>query len=483
MMPNLKNTILDGNPIVSDCLGYCAALVGATYGPRGKFVILTDGKKSVTTKDGVSVLRALNFDNPTESGVLEVIRGAALDTLEKAGDGTTSTIILANLIYARFKQDDFMDKDRIIKDILANIQLKSKSISIGDKEIYDVALTSVAGDVALARAVTDAFEYAQKNNLKTVIAVQNNGGDTFCKTGDSMSFSANVIDTAFYNSAKSVDMSDCKIVVASSEISGESEIVQLVETCIRSDIKDLVILAPKFAMNALAALSMNHRRVINIFPAVVDGGDATKTKLSLESVAVSTGASFIGVESGVSLGDVDCKKMGSLSKFSVRGKNISIEVKPLDDHKKKKISDLKKSHIETLSRAGTDEEREMIKYLISILDKTVVKIMIGGSSHNSVVERKDRADDCINSIELALAGGVVLGGGEAYRLMADNVNVKTDISSAGDGLYKMLGGVSNNALDPTIVVKTVVAQAIDLAFMLGNTASIVVSDTRGETYE
>ena len=479
MMPNLKNTVLLGGSIISDCLEYCSALVGSTYGPKGRFVILTDGNKSVTTKDGVSVLRALSFDTPTESGVLEVIRDAALDTLDKAGDGTTSTVILASLIYQKFKQEDFMDKDRIIKDILSNIQSLSKSISIGDKEVYQVALTAVAGDTKLARAVTDAFEYAQNNKLKTVIAVPNNGGDTFCEIGDSMSFSANVIDTSFYDNAKSVDMKDCKIVVASSEISGESEIVQLVETCLKEDIKDLIVLAPKFAMNALAALSMNHRRVINIFPAVIDGGDAVKTKLALESVAVSTGASFIGVESGISLGDVTGTQMGSLASFSVRGRNVSIEVEPLSDLKNKRISDLKESHIGTLSMAGTDEEREMIKYLISILDKTVVKIMIGGSSANSTIERKDRADDCINAIELALVGGVMPGGGEAYRNMSGGVLAETDLHHAGDSLYRMLGGSSGQALDPTIVVKTVITQAVDLAFMLGNTASIVVSNKKG----
>ncbi len=479
-MSTLNHTVLDGKVIVAATLGYCSALVGATYGPKGKFVILTDGRKSVTTKDGVSVLRALSFDSQTESGVLEVIRDAALDTLEKAGDGTTSTIILANLIYGSFVQEDFMNKDKIVKDILKNIQSSSKNVAIGDEEIYRVALTSVAGDIHLARAVVDAYEYAQENNLKTVIAVPNNGGATFCEVGDSMSFSANVIDTIFYDNGKNTDMKNCKLVVASSEVSGESEIVQLVETCIENDVKDLVILAPKFAMNALAALSMNHKRVINIFPAVVDGGDAIKTKLSLESVAVSTGSSLVGVESGISIGDVSYGNMGSLSSFSAKGRNVSMEVDEIADEKKKAIADLKSSHIDTLSRAGTDEEREMIKYLIAILDKTVVKIMIGGSSDNSVIERKDRADDCINAIELALVGGVVLGGGEAYRSMAKGTTTETDIYAAGDGLYRMLGGSSNEALDPTIVVKTVVTQAIDLAFMLGNTASIVVSNRNGE---
>ena len=478
-MSTLNATALDGKVIVAAVLEYCASLVGATYGPRGRFVILTDGNKSVTTKDGVSVLRALSFDSYTESGVLEVIRDAALDTLEKAGDGTTSTIVLANLIYKTFDQTEFMDKDRITRDILKNIQESSKKVSIGDKEIYKVALTAVAGDVELATAVTDAFKHAQEHNLKTVIAVPNNGGDTVCEIGDSMSFSANVIDTVFYDNAKNVDMENCKIVVASSEISGESEIVQLVETCIANEVNNIVILAPKFAMNALAALSMNHRRVVNIFPAVIDGGDAVKTKLALESVAVSTGAEFIGLESGLSLGDASIGSMGSLSSFSARGKNVTIEVEPLGDYKKKKISDLKKSHIETLSRAGTDEEREMIKYLISILDKTVVKIMIGGSSANSIIERKDRADDCINAIELALTGGVVQGGGEAYRSMAKDVQSKADLHTAGDNLFRMLGGSAGQALDPTIVVKTVVTQAIDLAFMLGNTASIVVSNKKG----
>ncbi len=472
---NHDSTMLDGSTAVSAVLGFCASLVGATYGPKGKFVILTDGQKSVTTKDGVSVLRALSFDTYAERGVLEVVRGAALDTLEKAGDGTTSTVVLANLIYKTFQQEDFMHKEEITNAILTNIRSKSKKISIGDNEILKVAYTAVAGDIKLARAVTDAFEYAQENDLGTVIAVPNGSGDTFCDIGNSMAFSANVIDTTFYDNGKTANMKDCMLIVSSSEVSGESDIVQLIESCIRNNIKDIVILAPKFAMNALAALSMNHRRTINIFPAVIDGGDAVKTKLALEAVAVSTGALLIGVESGVSVGDVLPGEMGSLSAFSAKGKNVSMEVKDLSDEKQSLIDDLRLSHMGTLSSAGTDEEREMIKYLIAILDKTVVRIMIGGASDNAITERKDRADDCINAIELALAGGVVSGGGEAYRGMAQGIKSKTDFYKAGDELFRMLGGMSGDALDPTIVVETVVTQAIDLAFMLGNTASIVVS--------
>jgi hypothetical protein len=161
--------------------------------------------------------------------------------------------------------------------------------------------------------------------------------------------------------------------------------------------------------------------------------------------------------------------------------NKTVTITGRDSSVASEITELALHHEYKLRSVKTDEERDMLKMLISILKKRMISVVVGGNTISSITERKDRADDCINSVELALLGGVVPGGGAAYTGMGSGCGCSTDIESAVEKVSLLINGGNSSGsnqktLDPTIVATIVAEQAIELAFTLGMTKSVVLSN-------
>jgi chaperonin GroEL len=205
--------------------------------------------------------------------------------------------------------------------------------------------------------------------------------------------------------------------------------------------------------------------------------------MAIKVVATALGAEIIGENNGIRVADVKIEHMGTIEKFHIGGNKVTISGTNSCD---KKIQELLDHLKPGLRFADSDQERDMIKSLISILKKKVVKVIVGGSAKGSTKERQDRANDCVNAIELALAGGIVPGAGEAYVAMSNGVKSHTDLHSAGRAVSDMLDMSSEGGgfkpLDPAIVIEVVAEQAIDLAYMLGMTNTIVIKKKK-ESYE
>ena len=476
----IKSTGPKSSNTVKEVMNQVSSIVESTYGPFGGFVILSDGEKSVITKDGVSVVRSLVATEPAEMAIIDVIKEAANNTLAKAGDGTTTTIVMASKILSVFHKTDFLNKDNILKKIKENIKSKSKQIDVNSNDLIVVAETATAGDKELSSVIVDAFIEAQKNGISGVIAEPKIGSNTKLEVVDGISFTANMIDNIFYDNhdLKTKELKDVNVLVSSSEISGEDGIVELITTCVNNGIEKIVLIAPSFAMTSLSALSINHKVSIDVTAMVINGGNFVNTKMAIDTFAESIGAFVIGEESGVEIGDVKIDMMPKVEKFSVTGKSVVIS--GYDNGDKVKISQLVNNYTSKLRIVSSDEERDMFKSLISILKKKMIKVIVGGNTVNSITEKKDRADDCINSVELALKGGVVPGSGSAYVNMASGTGCRTDIDGAVDKVFILINGGNVNGssdytLDPTIVAETVAEQAIELAFILGMTNSVVLT--------
>ncbi len=476
----IKTTGPNSTEFVTNVMQQVSSLVEVTYGPYGGFVVLSNGETSLTTKDGVSVIRALVATDQLEQAVINVIREAALNTLAKAGDGTTTTVVLASKILASFHKSDYMHKHHIIQTAKNNIRKKSMAIDINSKELDVVAMTSTAGDKELSDTIVAAFKMAESDGISGVIAEPRIGGETSVEVVRGINFIGNVIDLAFYDNKDSRTRvsKDCHIIFSTSEISGEDDIVELITTCINNDIKDVVIIAPSFAMTALSALSINHGVSINLLPVAIDGGDAAKTKMAIEAISASVNGTIIGESSGVDICDIDVDMLARVGKVSVLGKSITItgEEKSNDSE----VHQLVDYYQGKMRSVASDEERDMFKTLLSILKKKLIKVIIGGNTINAITERKDRADDCINSVELALKGGVVPGAGAAYTNMASGSSCRSNIDGAVEQLSIIVNGGSIvgsqvSTLDPTIVAETVAEQAIELAFILGMTKAVVLT--------
>jgi chaperonin GroEL len=470
----IQTTGPNSGDFVRTVMDSVASIVSMTYGPDGGFVILSNGSDSAATKDGVSVVRALVANSDTENAVISIIREAALNTLKKVGDGTSSTIILANEILKRFSSADFMKKDEIIPAILNNIKKNSIEVEAGSDIFTDVALTATAGDRELSDAIVAAFLESGDNSFSITPEIRL-GDEVHSESATGIVFTANIIDLAFLDDAgngKKV-VTDGRVVVSNSDIDGEENIVSLITTCLENDIHDLIIIAPSFSMTALSSMAVNHGATINITPLVVSSSGDISSRIVFDTIGAAIGATVIGEDSGVSIEDVTPESMALVEHFSLSGKKVIISGR--DSSTENKISEMKTYLTRLVETAESDEEKNAYKILISIINKKIVKVVIGGNSLSAAIERRDRADDCINSLETALSGGVVLGGGRGYTGMADGVGCETDINSAVDELRRLLpSGARNRTYDPTAVAMTVAEQAIELAFTLGMTRSVVI---------
>ena len=476
----IKSSGPNSSEFVKGIMNQVSSLVETTYGPFGGFVVLSNGETSVVTKDGVSVIRALVSENKLEQAVIKVIQEAAQNTLSKAGDGTTTTIVMANKILEYFHQSDYMRKDTILATIKKNIRKKSIPVDIESDKLKTVALTATAGDDELSSVVIEAFAEAKENGISGVIAEPRIGDITHVETVEGVNFTGNMIDNIFYENQdnRTKTIKNGSILFSSTEISGEDDIVELITTCVNNGIKDLILIAPSFAMTALSALAINHRVSINVTAMVIDGGDSPSTKMAIEAIATAVGGKIVGEESGIDIGDVTADMLTEIENMTIHNKSVTISGSDSGDQEI--ISQYIDRYEKKLRVVSSDEERDKLKTLISILKKKMIKVIIGGNTLNSITERKDRADDCINSVELSLKGGVVPGAGYAYANMASGSGCRSSIDEAVEKVSLIInGGKTNgstvNTLDPTIVAETVAEQALELAFILGMTKSVVLT--------
>jgi chaperonin GroEL len=249
----------------------------------------------------------------------------------------------------------------------------------------------------------------------------------------------------------------------------------MITECIENDIKDLIIIAPSFSMTAMSSMAVNHGVTINITPLVVSGSSEISNRVLFDTIGTAVGATVIGEDSGVSIEDVSVEHMASVENFSLSGKKVTFSGK--DSSSEEKISEMKEYLKRLSTDAETDEEKNAYKTLMSIMEKKISRVIIGGNSLSAAIERKDRADDCINALEMSLKDGVLPGAGRGYTNMCLGVNCATDIDSAVDDLQKLLPKMATGGVyDPTSVVMTVAEQAIELAFTLGMTRSVVIKD-------
>jgi len=476
----IKSTGPNSTDFVRNVMEQVSSLVESTYGPNGGFVVLSNGDTSLATKDGVSVIRALVSTEPLEQAIISVIQEASLNTLSKAGDGTTTTVVLANKILANFNSADFMHKDHIIDTVKNNIRKNSRDITVDSPEAMTVAMTSTAGDKILAEAIVSAFKIADESGISGVIADPQVRGVTKVDVVDGINFTGNIIDLIFYDNkdSRTSDLKDAHVILSTSEVSGEDDIVELITTCVNAGVENLVIIAPQFAMTSLSALSINHGVSINLLPIAIDGGSAINTSLAIEAISTAINGTVVGESSGIDICDVTPEMMTKISRISVKRKSITITGE--DKSNQDDVDRLADYYMGKMRSVSSDEERDMFKTILSILKKKLIKVIVGGNTVNAVTERKDRADDCINSLELSLSGGVVPGASYAYTNMGQGSGCRSNIDGAVEELSKIINGSLGSdssvvTLDPTIVAETVAEQAIELAFILGMTKSVVLT--------
>lgn len=458
--------------------------VGKTMGPNGKTVIIPDKQKFGeyrVTKDGVSVANAISFKDPIENIGALLIKKAAQKTVDEAGDGTTTSTVLATAFVNNLKDFDTVSINKAFDEVIPKVleQLKQNSKELKHEEIYKVATISANGDIQIGNLIQQAYDHAsiikveEGNQLEDRLEL---------KTG--MSLPVSYLSPHFITNERK---QECDMVIPYVLIiDGKLESLKGFEFVIKKIAEDndqLLIITEHVHDNILRLLESNKLSgSLNVCVMKTPGFGGHRANL-LKDLTVFTGAKLIK----------DCNQpitfqdLGLLTSCKI-GKHNSILVPSPDRHFG--------SYIETLTEMLniTDlnqQEKDLIQQRIEYLTGKVSIIFVGGQSELEVSERKDRYDDAVLAVACALEEGIVEGGGIALYIAGDNImdmfmfpegsaifesldEPKKVIEKNGSKIYNGKNMFKQNIIDPLKVTRCALLNAVSVAKTILSTDAIVL---------
>ncbi|MFQ3307399.1 MAG: chaperonin GroEL [Candidatus Midichloriaceae bacterium] len=423
----------------------CADTVGTTLGPRGRNVIIEKsfGAPKIT-KDGVTVAKEIDLVDKIENLGVQVLKEAANKTNDRAGDGTTTTIILGEAIAREGVKAvaagmNPMDLKRGIesakKVILDEIKKASKSISSTD-EIAQVATVSANGDSEIGEKIAKAFEKVGKNGVITV--EEANKSDEFeVEIVEGMNFDRGYLSPYFVTNSEKMtaEFENAYILVFEKKITSIQQMLPLLESIVQSS-KPLIIIAEDVEGEALATLVVNKLRGGLKIAAVKAPGFGDRRKAILEDIAILTGANLISEELGHKLENVTIEDLGTAKKILISKDDTTI----VNGAGKKDDIEARCNHIKAqIKDTSSDYDKEKLEERLAKLVGGVAILKVGGITEVEVKEKKDRVEDAYHATKAAIAEGIVPGGGCTllYATKAlDSIKGKNADENAGIQIVK-----------------------------------------------
>ncbi|MHC0448605.1 MAG: chaperonin GroEL [Candidatus Lariskella arthropodorum] len=391
--------------------------VGATLGPKGRDVIIEKsfGAPKIT-KDGVSVAKEIELLDKVENMGAQILKEAASKANDNAGDGTTTTVVLArsiakNGIKAVAAGMNPMDLKRGIdiasKVIIEEIKKVSKAIA-SSEEVEQVATISANGDHDIGKKLAEAFKKVGKDGVVTV--EEANRSDEFeVDVVEGMSFDRGYLSPYFVTNAEKMtcELDNPYILTFEKKISNIQQMVPLLESVVQTG-KPLLIIAEDVEGEALATLIVNKLRVGLKVAAVKAPGFGDRRKSMLEDIALLTGGQLISEDLGIKLENVSLAHLGSAKRVVITKDDTTI----VDGSGKKEQIDERRQQIKTqIADTKSDYDKEKLQERLAKLSGGVAVLKVGGVTEVEVKEKKDRVEDAYHATKAAIAEGIVPGGG------------------------------------------------------------------------
>lgn len=397
-----------------------ADAVKVTLGPKGRNVIL-DKKFGAPhiTKDGVSVAKEIELEDPFENMGAQLVKEVASKTNEDAGDGTTTATILAQSIISVGMKNvaagaSPMDLKRGIDKAVAAVvaELKKQSRAVGDdlEKIEHVAKISANGDEEIGRLIAEAMGKVKKEGVITVEEAK--GMDTTVEVVEGMQFDKGYISPYFVTNTDKmlVEFENPYILIFDKKISVLKDILSVLESVVQTG-RPLLIIAEDIESEALATLVVNRLRGSLKIAAVKAPGFGDRRKAMLEDIAILTGGTVISEETGLKLENATIDMLGTAEKISIDKDHTTI----VNGLGQKSEIDARVKQIRTQIEATTsDYDREKLQERLAKLAGGVAVLYVGAPSEVEMKEKKDRVDDALSATRAAVEEGTVPGGGVAY---------------------------------------------------------------------
>ncbi len=447
-----------------------ASAVKVTLGPRGRNVVLERKFGSPTiTKDGVTVAKEIELEDPYENMGAQLCREVASKTNDVAGDGTTTATVLAQAIVAEGLKNvaaganPMFVKKGIDRAVEAAVdEIKKFSIPVEGKD--DIAhVAAIAGnDPAIGDKIAEAMDLVGKDGVITV--EESKGIEITVEKVEGMEFDKGYISPYFVTNAEAMEavFEDPYILLHEKKITAVADLLPLLEKVARAG-KPLVIIAEDVEGEALATLVVNKIRGILNVAAVKAPGFGDRRKAMMEDIAILTGGTFLSEDLGVKLENVDLHMLGQAKTVKInREKTTIVEGRGDRDKIKGRIAQIKKQIEET----DSDYDREKLQERLAKLAGGVAIIKVGASTETELKEKKHRIEDALAATRAAVEEGIVAGGGTTLVNILpalDKIEVSGDekvgVQIVKRALEEPLRQIANNAgLEGSVVLERVKSQ-------------------------
>jgi chaperonin GroEL len=500
-----------------------ADAVKVTLGPKGRNVVIDKKFGSPTvTKDGVTVAKEIELDDPVQNMGAQMVKEVATKTSDLAGDGTTTATVLAQAIFREGLKNvtagaNPMALKRGIERAVELVVEHLRSLSVptaGKKEITQVGTISANNDKEIGKLIADAMDKVGKDGVITVEEAR--GLETTLETVDGMQFDRGYLSPYFITDPEKMEavMEDAYILIHDKKISAMKDLLPILEKVAQTG-KPLMILAEDIEGEALATLVVNKLRGTIKVAAVKAPGFGDRRKEMLRDIAVLTGGNVISEEVGFKLENATVNDMGRAKRIVVdKDTTTIVDGRGETDAIQGRIAEIRVA----VDKTTSDYDREKLQERLAKLAGGVAVINVGAATETEMKEKKARVEDALHATRAAVEEGIVPGGGvamvraqvvldkvrgfsddekigvdivrraleEPLRMIAQNAGMEGAIVlakvkeskdpnfgyNAQTDTYEDL--VASGVIDPTKVARTALQNAASIAGLMLTTEAVVV---------
>ncbi|MFP4358884.1 MAG: chaperonin GroEL [Puniceicoccaceae bacterium] len=439
--------------------------VKVTLGPKGRNVIIDKKFGSPTvTKDGVTVAKEIELEDPYENMGAQMVKEVASKTSDAAGDGTTTATVLAEAIYreglknvAAGANPVYLKRgiDKAVAAAVGEFAKNAKKVSTRD-EVRQVATVSANWDLEIGDIIADAMDKVGKDG--TITVEENKSIETTLEVVEGMQFDKGYLSPYFATDQESMEcvLEDAYILIHEKKISNLNDILPLLQNVAKQG-KPFVLIAEDVEGEALAALVVNKLRGTLNVCAVKAPGFGDRRKAMLEDIAVLTGGRCITEDLGIKLENVQISDLGKAKRVSIDKESTTIVE---GGGKSSDIQGRVKQIRRQIEETSSDYDREKLQERLAKLAGGVAVINVGAATEPEMKEKKARVEDALHATRAAVEEGILPGGGVALLNAAKAIE---GVQLEGD-----------EAIGATIVRKAIEFPLRQLCMNAGVEGSIVV---------
>jgi chaperonin GroEL len=453
--------------------------VKVTLGPKGRNVIIEKSFGSpAITKDGVTVAKEVELEDPIENMGAQMVKEVASKTNDIAGDGTTTATVLAqavvttglkNVTAGANPMDLKRGIDKAVKAVIKSLKTQTQEIGDSIEKTEQVATISANNDNGIGKLIAEAMAKVKKEGVITIEEAK--GIETYVDVVEGMQFDRGYISPYFVTDTEKMEAvyESPYILIYDKKISVMKDLLPVLEKAAQSG-RALVIIAEDIDGEALATLVVNKIRGSLKVAAVKAPGFGDRRKEMLEDIAVLTGGTVISEEKGYKLEDADISMLGDADKVAIDKDNTTIvNGKGEKVNIEGRVNQIK-AQIDTTT---SDYDKEKLQERLAKLAGGVAVIYVGAASEVEMKEKKDRFDDALNATRAAIEEGIIPGGGVAFiraietlaSIKVDNDDEETGVSIIRRALEEPMRQIVENAgLEGSVIVQKVKEGKADYGF-------------------